>query len=252
MCSLHRYVFMLVVAIASQKGGVGKTTVAVNLAVQLHKQKIKVALVDMDAQGSATYALGLVPGESSGFDRWLDGEDVLSSNTPVPLIPGGPDTAYVRWDSPETLRHALDKLRVDLVDLVLLDCPPSLGAATVAALVVANRVLVPVWADPLVLVGLAQVLDTLKKVNKSIPVDVLRSRHKPNLKMTAEADSVLVGDSRFNLLRICIPENVAIAESAGHGQSVSTYSSKSRGASAYKALASEVIKEWGLKKYARK
>ncbi len=240
---------MLIVAIASQKGGVGKTTVAVNLAVQLQKQKLKVVLVDMDAQGSATYALGLVPGEIPGFDRWLDGEDVLCSDAPVPLIPGGSDSAYVRWDSPKILHHAIDQLQADLV---LLDCPPSLVPATVAALVVANRVLVPVWADPLVLMGLAQVLDTLKEVNPSIPVDVLRSRHKPNLKMTAESDSVLVGDSRFNLLRICIPENVAIAESAGHGQSILTYSSKSRGASAYKALASEVIKEWGLKKYAGK
>jgi chromosome partitioning protein len=240
---------MLVVAIASQKGGVGKTTVAVNLAVQLQEQKLEVVLVDMDAQGSATYALGLVPGENPGFDRWLDGEDVLRSDASVPLIPGGADTAYISWDSPEILRRALDQLQADLV---LLDCPPSLVPATVAALVVANRVLVPVWADPLVLVGLAQVLDTLKEINASIPVDVLRSRHKPTLKMTTESDSVLVGDSRFNLLRICIPENVAIAESAGHGQSVLTYSSKSRGASAYKALALEVIKEWGLKKYVRK
>jgi chromosome partitioning protein len=101
-------------------------------------------------------------------------------------------------------------------------------------------------------VGLAQVLDTLKDVNPDVLVDVLRSRHKPALNMTVEADSVLVSDNRFNLLRICIPENVAIAESAGHGQSIFEYAPKSKGASAFKALAGEVVKEWGLKKRGRK
>jgi chromosome partitioning protein len=236
---------MLTVAIASQKGGVGKTTVAVNLAIQLHLQNLQVVLVDMDAQGSATYALGLVPGQSPGFDRWLGGENVLLQKDFVSLIPGGADTAYIKWNSPEILRQAINRLDCDVV---LLDCPPSLAPATVAALVVADKVLVPVLADPLVLVGLAQVLNTIRDVNPEVPVDVLRSRHKPQLRMTAEADSMLVGDNRFNLLRICIPENVAIAESAGHGQSISEYAPSSRGASAFKALASEVIKEWGLKK----
>jgi cellulose biosynthesis protein BcsQ len=100
----------------------------------------------MDAQGSATYALGLVPGKQPGFDRWLEGEDVVRTDTAVPLIPGGTDTAYVKWDSPEILRKAISRLDCDLV---LLDCPPSLVPATVAALVVADRVLVPVLADPL-------------------------------------------------------------------------------------------------------
>ena len=240
---------MLTIAIASQKGGVGKTCTCVNLGSGLQQQKVKVVLVDMDAQGSATYAFGLVPGKQPGFDRWLEGEDVVRTDTAVPLVPGGTDTAYVKWDSPEILRKAISKLDCDLV---LLDCPPSLVPATVAALVVADRVLVPVLADPLVLVGLAQVLDTLKDVNPDVPVDVLRSRHKPALNMTAEADSVLVSDNRFNLLRICIPENVALAESAGHGQSIFEYALKSKGASAFKALAGEAIKEWGLKKRGRK
>jgi chromosome partitioning protein len=190
-----------------------------------------------------------VPGKQPGFDRWLEGEDVVRTDTAVPLVPGGTDTAYVKWDSPEILRKAISQLDCDLV---LLDCPPSLVPATVAALVVADRVLVPVLADPLVLVGLAQVLDTLKDVNPNVPVDVLRSRHKPALNMTVEADSVLVSDNRFNLLRICIPENVAIAESAGHGQSIFEYAPKSKGASAFKALAGEAIKEWGLKRGRKK
>ncbi len=235
---------MLTVAIASQKGGVGKTTLAVNLGVQLFRErKLRVVVVDMDAQGSATYALGLMPGEKPGFDLWLEGKEVLLKNVSVPLIPGGADTAYIKWESPQLLKAALETLAADLV---LLDCPPSLVPATVAALIAANRVLVPVLADPLVLVGLAQILDTLTDVNPAAAVDVLRSRYKPQLKMTAEADEMLVSDSRFNLLRICIPENVVIAESSGHGQAISDYSPKSKGAKAFKSLASEVIKEWGL------
>ncbi|MEB3188890.1 MAG: ParA family protein [Snowella sp.] len=234
---------MLVVAIASQKGGVGKTTVAVNLGVELYRQGVKVAVVDMDAQGSATYALGLVPDEQAGFERWLAGEEVLLTHTPVPLIPGGLDTAYIQWQSPGILSSAITRLDTDLV---LLDCPPSLVTSTVAALVAANRVLVPVLADPLVLMGLAQILDTLNDVNPQAQVDVLRSKYKPQLKMTSEADEILVADSRFNLLRICIPENVAIAESAGHGKPVKDYASASKGAKAFKAISAEVIKEWGL------
>lgn len=234
---------MLTVALASQKGGVGKTSVAVNLA-SLLQPRFKVVLVDMDAQGSATYALGAVPGQLPGFDRWLAGESVLWSDTAVPLIPGGPDTAYVRWDSPESLTHAIAKLPADLV---LLDCPPTLGATTVAALVVANRVMVPVWADPLVLVGLAQVLDTINEVNAEVPVDVLRTRYKPQLRITQEADQMLSQPGRFNLLKTCIPENIAIAESAGHGQPLCEYAPNSKGALAFKTLTKEVIKTWGIK-----
>lgn len=237
---------MLVVAIASQKGGVGKTTIAVNLGVELHQQGLKVVLVDMDSQGSATYALGLNPFEQKGFDRWLVGEDVLLTKTAVPLIAGGLETAYIQWKSPDILSKALSQLETD-TDLVLLDCPPSLVPATVAALVTANRVLVPVLADPLVLVGLAQILDTLTDVNPKAKVDVVRSKYKPQLKMTNEADEILVSDPRFNLLRICIPDNVAIAESAGHGKPVRDYAKSSKGAKAFKSLAAEIIKEWRLK-----
>ncbi len=235
---------MLITAIASSKGGVGKTTVAVNLGVELTRQGIKTVVVDLDAQGSATYALGLVPDKQGGFDLWLQGEKVLQNQTTVPLIPSGAATAYVKWNSPDVLTHALSTLDAEVV---LLDCPPSLVPSTVAALVNAHRVLVPVLADPLVLVGLAQILDTLAQVNDRATVDVLRSRYKSNLKMTTEADEILVADTRFNLLRMVIPENVAIAESAGHGKPVREYSATSKGAKAFKALASELIKEWKLK-----
>ncbi len=235
---------MLIVAIASQKGGVGKTTLAVNLGVELYRQKVRVVVIDMDAQGSATYALGLIPNEQAGFERWLAGEDVLSTRTAVPLIPGGSDTAYIAWRSPDILSRAIARLDAELV---ILDCPPSLVPSTVAALVTAHRVLVPVLADPLVLVGLAQILDTLTDVNPKARVDVVRSKYKVQLKMTTEADEMLVADPRFNLLRICIPDNVAIAESAGHGIPVKDYAGNSKGAKAFKAIASEVIKEWGLK-----
>ncbi len=151
-------------ATASSKGGVGKTTVAVNLGVELTRQKIKTVVVDLDAQGSATYALGLVPDKQAGFDLWLKGEKVLQTHRAVPLIPSGAATAYIKWNSPQLLTHALSTLEADVV---LLDCPPSLVPSTVAALVNAHRVLVPVLADPLVLVGLAQILDTLSEVNQT-------------------------------------------------------------------------------------
>lgn len=236
---------MLVTAIASQKGGVGKTTIAVNLGVELYRQNIRVVVVDMDSQGSATYALGLVPNQQAGFERWLAGDDVLLTQTAVPLIPGGADTAYIQWQSPDILSHAIARLDADLV---LLDCPPSLVPSTVAALVVADQVLVPVLADPLVLVGLAQILDTLTVVNPKAKINVVRSKYKTQLKMTTEADEMLVADPRFNLLRMYIPDNVAIAESAGHGIPVKDYAGGSKGAKAFKAIASEIIKEWGLEK----
>ncbi len=232
---------MLVVAVASQKGGVGKTTVAVNLAMALSDQ-LRVVLVDMDAQGSATYALGSIPGNVAGFDQWLDGKEVLLTS-PIPYIPGGPETSYVQWPSAEPLKEALCKLESDLV---LLDCPPTLGASTVAAMMVADRVLIPVLADPLGLVGLAQALNILEQVHPSCPVEVVRSRYRPQLKMTVEADQQLVANPRFVLLATCIPENVAIAESAGVGQPLLQFAPKSRGTIAFKTLAAEVLNKWGL------
>jgi chromosome partitioning protein len=246
----------LVYAIANQKGGVGKTTTAVNLGACLAAAGEQTLLVDLDAQCNATVALGLGRDEAPSAYQCLTGGDAIAAAA----RPAGPDNLWVvpasrdlagasvelpRIAGSETrLREGLGPVRERFVS-TLLDCPPSLGPVTVNALVAADRAIVPVQAEYLALEGLVQFLDTL---------DLLRQRLNPRLVLTglvitmADERTRLANDVERELrqhfgplvFESVIPRSVRVAEAPSFGAPVTEHDPSSRGASAYRKLAAEV------------
>lgn len=248
---------MLKVAVASQKGGVGKSTLTITLGAALKAKGFAVLIVDADPQGSATYGMGQTEAEGlSGLAALLEGKlEIQVGSGPWPdLIAGGASTAFHAWQSREDLSKALLPL-ASRYDLCLIDCPPSLSSVLVAAIVAADRVMIPVQADPLVLRGLGKLVHLIDSTlpnpdvnisSDSYPVDVVRSRYRPQLRITAEADQLLAASNRWRVWATAIPEQVTIAEAAGHGQPILTYSAWSGAAQAFDNLAAEAIEQWQL------
>jgi chromosome partitioning protein len=250
-----------VVAIANQKGGVGKTTTSVNLAASLAAQGQKVLLIDIDPQGNACSGLGVfaTPEDRTVYHVLLDeaGLDEVTLQTEVPglrLAPAntqliGAEIELVSALARETrLKRALARAR-DTYDVVLLDCPPSLGLLTVNALTASQGVLIPLQCEYYALEGLSHLLKTIELVRGS-------------LNDSLELDGILLTmfDARNNLAhqvvdevrehfpgQICdtvIPRNVRLSEAPSHGKPVLLYDVASRGAQAYLALADELRARW--------
>ena len=134
--------------------------------------------------------------------------------------------------------------------VVLMDCPPGLGVASVQAILNSDRVLVPTLCEPAALKGLSEAIDLIRGENQNLPIDVLRNRYKPRLVLTRESDDLLISsaeDLNYRLLHTTIPDNIQVAESIASQQPVITYASKSAGAVAYRSLGKELMKIWGLK-----
>lgn len=251
----------MIYAVANQKGGVGKTTTAINLAATLAQAGERVLLVDMDPQGNATTGLGvrLEEGHPSMFEVLL-GEVPVESilvPTPVPgllLAPSSSDMAGTSVVLPGLDRREYrlrDALRSPVSDeggftYVFVDCPPSLGLLTVNALVAADEVVVPVQAEYYALEGLAQLLET---------VDALRSRLNPGLRVAGLV--LTMADVRTNLARevekelrahfpaltyhTVVPRNIRLAEAPGFGLPISLLDPHCAGSDAYFDLAKEVV-----------
>jgi chromosome partitioning protein len=247
-----------IVCVANQKGGVGKTTTAVNLAAAVAGRKRKVLLVDMDPQGNATMGVGVNKQQLAHTlcdallgERTL-GEVLVQTEAGLDLLPANSDLTAAEVylleheGGPQRLKELLGPL-TDHYDYLLIDCPPSLNMLTLNALVAAQGVLIPMQCEYFALEGLSALLDTIRQIqsgpNPGLVVEgLLRTMFDPRNNLANEVSSQLLSHFGDQVYRTVIPRNVRVAEAPSHGQSVMQYDKASRGAVSYLSLAGEFTK----------
>ncbi|MCG8624143.1 MAG: AAA family ATPase [Proteobacteria bacterium] len=249
-----------IIAITNQKGGVGKTTTAVNLATALAASKRRVLVVDADPQGNAGTGFDVSPDAlQKDLYRLVAGQTTISQAiTPtkvdsVDLLPASTDLAALevelvdKSDRNNRLKSILDSI-ADRYDYMLIDCPPSLGLLTVNALVAADSVLIPLQCEYYALEGLSHLMDTIQRVQKGLNPrltikGVLLTMYDSRNKLSSMVDADVRGHLTSLVYKTIIPRNVRVSESPSHGQPVLLYDIDCAGSSAYIALAAEVIKQ---------
>ena len=247
---------MPVVAIANQKGGVGKTTTAINLGAALARSGRRILLIDGDPQSNATSGLGLTPGDTPSLNDLLTGHrpaaDCLcdSSEAGLTILPASRDLAGAEVelaglpDRERRLRDAIATLRSGY-DYVLVDCAPSLGLLTLNALIASDRVLIPVQCEYLALEGLGYLADTIRRVsehlNPALTIGgVLLTMFDARTKLSQEV--VRQVHAHFpQTYETIIPRSVRLGEAPSFGQTIFQYAPASRGAETYRALAREFL-----------
>lgn len=246
---------MRVISVLNQKGGVGKTTTAINLGAYLAKSGKTVLIIDFDPQGNATSGLGLEKQSVavSSYDVLLDPSSIdkaihntttknlfiLPTNTSL----ANAEVELVGKESREfCLKNAISKLTYDIV---LIDCPPSLGLLTINALTASDLLLIPVQAEYYALEGLSQLLSVMQKVKQGLNVNlellgVVVTMYDSRTTLSEQVHNELSKHFGNKLFKTVIPRNVKLAEAPSHGVSVAEHDKWSKGARAYKALAKEL------------
>ena len=247
-----------VLAIANQKGGVGKTTTSVNLAASLTVTRKNVLLIDLDPQGNATTGSGIDKASLS-----LSIYDLLSKNESIEEVLIRPEAGYdllpangdlvasevelMAGDNREArLRSTVDAVRSNY-DFIVIDCPPSLNMLTINALVAADGVVIPMQCEYYALEGLSALMDTISairdRLNPSLKIEgILRTMYDPRSKLTSEVNGQLFNYFGDAVYRTVVPRNVRLAEAPSYVKPVIKYDKQSRGAIAYLALAGELLR----------
>ena len=250
-----------IIAIANQKGGVGKTTTAVNLSACLAAKGQRVLLVDMDPQGNATSGLGAAGvAENTIYDVLLGNADAAGAvidtgYDALKLIPtaielAGAEIELVGLDDRELLlKHALASVREDY-DFIFIDCPPSLSLLTVNALSAADSVLIPIQCEYYALEGLGQLMNTVKlmrrKLNPELQVEgVVLTMFDPRTNLCAQVVQEVRAHFQKEVFETTIPRNVRLSEAPSYGQPIHVYDARCIGARAYGALAEELLDRRG-------
>ena len=248
----------LILAIANQKGGVGKTTTAINLSAALALEGMQCVLIDCDPQANSSSGLGVARDgdHASVYDLITGGASVDTLLLPTPvetlkIIPGsrnliGANLELVDSKDRETrLRDALKELRI-AYDFILLDCPPALDLLTLNALVAADRLLVPMQAEYFALEGVSELLGTIGRVqqafNPKLELEgVVLTMYDERTNLAQQVTENLKGFFGDKLYKTVIPRNIRLAEAPSHGKPVQLYDPRSRGSEAYRDLADELL-----------
>jgi len=247
-----------IIAIANQKGGVGKTTTAINLSASLAEAGQKILAVDFDPQGNATSGLGFekgyldktvyevlmgeIPVEASIIKDVQENLDVLPSDVYL----SGAEIELLDVENKESvLKGVLDSIK-DQYEFIVIDCPPSLSLLTINALVAADTVIVPIQCEYYALEGLSQILQTVdlikKKLNPNLELEgVVFTMYDARTNLSLEVVESVKSHLNRNIYKTIIPRNVRLAEAPSHGMPINLYDSRSTGAESYRMLAAEVI-----------
>ena len=256
-----------IIAIANQKGGVGKTTTAINLSAALAEEGKKILVVDIDPRGNCTSGFGIDKNkqEYTVYELLLDDctineciiRDILSENSPnenggsVDLIPSNVNLAASEIEligiprKEFILRDALD-YRKDDYDYIIMDCPPSLNVLTVNAMTAADSVIVPIQCEYYALEGLSQLIHTInlvkERLNRKLDIEgIVFTMFDARTNLSAQVVENVREHVEQHVYETVIPRNIRLAEAPSYGEPITVYDKKSSGAAAYRALAKEVI-----------
>ena len=247
-----------ILAIANQKGGVGKTTTAVNLAAALATTPRRVLLVDLDPQGNATMASGVDKRELEAsmcevlFEEATADAAIVKTQEGYDLLPTNIDltAAEIRLmdesQREQRLKNALDTVR-DRYDYILIDCPPSLSLLTLNALAAADGVIVPMQCEYFALEGLSALVNTIEalkqKLNPRLEIaGIVRTMYDVRNNLASAVSNELTEHFGDKVFRSIVPRNVRLAEAPSHGRSIIGYDRASRGGIAYLGLAGEIVR----------